>query len=368
MVTLLIKLCEEGGVFRRLTEKGLYLCRNRRRLIPFFVFLLAALVSALGIGNIATTALVAPAALTIAASLGLSPFLMTLMVVGGANAAVMSPISPTGILAAKLVPGVDSWSLFGSCFAFIGSVHLLGFILLGGARWIHHQGQAIKKLDLGHRKAHPESAPSSEPWTPQQRGALAVLGCFFVLNLVLGLSSLRDIGLLAAGCVVLGVVLRISPLALALRRVPWNFLAFICTITFVLNVVEKTFGFQMVKDLAAEAHSGTVLVFVVSFLAALLSVFSSSSGVVMPLFLPMIPSLLVGNEVIGVAWMLTMIVVSSHLVDCSPFSSLGALAIGSIKDDKKASHVLFRQLIVWGLAMVPVAAGLSTLLHLVMYP
>jgi len=66
--------------------------------------------------------------------------------------------------------------------------------------------------------------------------------------------------------------------------------------------------------------------------------------------------------------MLTMIVVSSHLVDCSPFSSLGALAIGSIKDDKKASHVLFRQLIVWGLAMVPVAAGLSTLLHLVMYP
>jgi di/tricarboxylate transporter len=366
-VTLLIKLSEGSGVFKRLTDLGLHLCRRRRRLIPFFIFALTALVSALGIGNIATTALVAPAALSIASSLSLSPFLMTLMVVGGANAAVMSPISPTGILAAKLVPGTDTWSLFASCLVLIGSVHLLGFFVLGGGKWIRDQGLLLRLHQAAPQSRGRETAPQADPWTGAQRRALGVLGCFFSLNLLLGLSSLREIGFLAFGCVGLGLVLRISSLGFALKRVPWTFLAFICTITTLLNLVEKLVGFQVVTDLASQAHSGTVLVVVVSFLAALLSVFSSSSGVVMPLFLPMIPALLVGNEVIGSAWMLTMIVVASHLVDCSPFSSLGALAIGSIKDDKNASQLLFRQLIAWGLAMVPVAAGLAALLHLLAF-
>jgi di/tricarboxylate transporter len=366
-VTLLIKFSEGSGVFKRLTDLGLHLCRRRRRLIPFFIFILTAFVSALGIGNIATTALVAPAALSIASSLALSPFLMTLMVVGGANAAVMSPISPTGILAAKLVPGTDTWSLFASCLLLIGSVHLLGFFVLGGVKWIRDQGRLLRLHQSTPLSGPLDQASHAEPWTISQKRALAVLGCFFTLNLVLGLSSLREIGFLAFGCVGLGLVLKISSLGFALRRVPWTFLAFICTITTILNLIEKLVGFQFVTDLASQAHTGTVLVVVVSFLAALLSVFSSSSGVVMPLFLPMIPALLVGNEQIGSSWMLSMIVVSSHLVDCSPFSSLGALAIGSIKDDKTASHRLFRQLIVWGLAMVPVAAALSALLHLLAF-
>jgi di/tricarboxylate transporter len=366
-VTLLIKLSEGSGVFMRLTDLGLHLCRRRRRLIPFLIFVLTALLSALGIGNIATTALVAPAALSIASSLSLSPFLMTLMVVGGANAAVMSPISPTGILAAKLVPGTDIWSLFWSCLILIGSVHLTGFFLLGGTKWIRDQGRILRAHQTEPVDRVHASAPLAESWTMAERCALGVLGCFFTLNLVLGLSSLREISYLAFGCVGLGLVLRISIFGLALKRVPWSFLALICTITTTLNLVEKLVGFQIVTDLASQAHSGTVLVVMVSFIAAFLSVFSSSSGVVMPLFLPMIPALLVGNELIGSAWMLTMIVVASHLVDCSPFSSLGALAIGSIKDNKRASHLLFRQLIAWGLAMVPVAAGLSALLHLFIF-
>src|SRR5688572_10858164 len=63
-VTLLIKLSEENGCFEKLTSAGIRLCRGHHKALPFLIFILSALLSAVGAGNIATIALVAPAALS----------------------------------------------------------------------------------------------------------------------------------------------------------------------------------------------------------------------------------------------------------------------------------------------------------------
>ncbi|MEO5667436.1 MAG: hypothetical protein ABIR96_05205 [Bdellovibrionota bacterium] len=59
-VTLLIKIAEGNGTFEKLTKLGIRLCQDRLRALPFFVFFLSAIFSASGLGNIATTALLAP--------------------------------------------------------------------------------------------------------------------------------------------------------------------------------------------------------------------------------------------------------------------------------------------------------------------
>jgi len=95
--------------------------------------------STLGPGNIAAVALIAPLAMPIAGKLGISAFLMTLMVANGANAGAFSPFAPTGVIAngliAQLGLAMHPWrqiylpSLLAQSF-----IALMGYLLFGGLR------------------------------------------------------------------------------------------------------------------------------------------------------------------------------------------------------------------------------------------
>lgn len=88
--------------------------------------------------------------------------------------------------------------------------------------------------------------------------------------------------------------------------------------------------------------------------AGALSSISSSSGVVLPLFVPMTPELATLSA--SALVLIATISVSAHLVDCSPFSTLGALCLASAKGAKtEGQESLFPALLMWGLAMIPVA-------------
>ena len=82
--------------------------------------------------------------------------------------------------------------------------------------------------------------------------------------------------------------------------------------------------------------------------------YSSTSGVVLPAFLPMVPGLaaaLPGASPIAIA---TSMNVGGHLVDVSPLSTIGALCLaGATAGDSRA---LFNKLLAWGLSMAVVGA------------
>ena len=91
------------------------------------------------------------------------------------------------------------------------------------------------------------------------------------------------------------------------------------------------------------------------FVTGLISAYSSSSGVVMPMFLPMVPGLikeLGGGDAVS---MISSINVGAHLVDTSPLSTLGALCIACAGEHEDKA-VLFRKLLIWGLSMSAVGA------------
>ena len=90
----------------------------------------------------------------------------------------------------------------------------------------------------------------------------------------------------------------------------------------------------------------------VALATGIVSVYSSTSGVVLPAFLPTIPGLvqrLGGGDPMGIA---SSMVVGGHLVDLSPLSTIGALCIAALPhasaDDTKK---LFNQLLAWGFSM-----------------
>ncbi len=116
-------------------------CRGNVGVMPMMFFLLTFLLSSIGPGNIAATALVAPMAMAVAGQVGVPAFLMAIMVGNGANAGSLSPIAPTGVIVNGVMAdiGLDGFALqtylnnmgahvviaFGAYFVF-GGWRLLG--------------------------------------------------------------------------------------------------------------------------------------------------------------------------------------------------------------------------------------------------
>ncbi len=83
--------------------------------------------------------------------------------------------------------------------------------------------------------------------------------------------------------------------------------------------------------------------------------YSSTSGVVLPAFLPMVPGLiekLGGGDPVALA---SSIIVVGHLTDSSPISTLGALCIASAPATEDRRR-LFNRVMAWGLSMAVVGA------------
>jgi di/tricarboxylate transporter len=129
----------------------------------------------------------------------------------------------------------------------------------------------------------------------------------------------------------------------------------VCGVTVLIGVLEKTQGMALFSDLLAGISSTSTVTGIVALVTGVVSVYSSTSGVVLPAFLPTVPGLverLGGGDALGIA---SSMIVGGHLVDLSPLSTIGALCIAALpagEDPRK----LFNQLLAWGLSMTIVGA------------
>ena len=98
-VTLLFAATEANGTLARVAARAVRLARGDARLVPWLLFAIAFIVSAVGPGAVPSVALVAPLAAKVAARMGLAPFIGALFVANGANAGNLSPLSAVGIIA-----------------------------------------------------------------------------------------------------------------------------------------------------------------------------------------------------------------------------------------------------------------------------
>jgi di/tricarboxylate transporter len=138
---------------------------------------------------------------------------------------------------------------------------------------------------------------------------------------------------------------------------PWAVIVMVCGVTVLISLLEKTGGMELFTSLLARLASPASVNGVVAFVTGLVSSWSSTTGVVLPTFLPAVPSLVAkvgGGDPLAVA---LSIDVGGSMVDVSPLSTLGALCVAAVADPVEA-RTLFRQLLIWGLSMSVVGAVL----------
>jgi di/tricarboxylate transporter len=147
----------------------------------------------------------------------------------------------------------------------------------------------------------------------------------------------------------------------AIQLIPWSVILMVCGVTVLTSLLEHTGGLDRFAELVSRVSTPPTAPGVIALLSGILSVYSSTSGVVLPAILPMIPKLIAelgGGDPFRVA---CSAMVAGHLVDSSPLSTIGALCISAapITDNRQR---LFNQMLAWGLAMAVVGAIVCQLL------
>lgn len=371
-VTFMFGMAQTNGTMEKFTAHSLRLCKGNTAIVPLIIYILTTFITTIGPGNIAGTALIAPVAMAIAARVGMPAFLMTLLVVGAANGAAFSPFAPTGIISngiiAKMAPGLGiapdqlsglAWKIHFNSEVAQGFVNIGGFFILGGWAWISKQRGETIDID--------ELAPKPEPLDRNQWITLSMVALLILLVVFPGLPGIK--GTLPKGLtnvlanvgsvafVLSGIMMLLSAgdSKAAVKVMPWSVIMMVCGVTVLVDVMDKSGGLNaLVKVIGSISNPVTVNGWV-ALIDGIISAYSSSSGVVMPMFLPMVPGLI--NQLGGgnpVA-LISSINIGAHLVDTSPLSTLGALCIACAAEHEDKAK-LFRNLMLWGLSMSIVGA------------
>jgi di/tricarboxylate transporter len=316
--------------------------------VPIAFFLLALLLAAIGAGNSAATALIAPAAMATAHRAGIPPFLMMVVDFHGENAGALTPIAPTGVIAAGRardrlgLDGVEA-HFFQDNHADNVVIGLGGYLVFGGWRLFASSSAGPS----------PMVVDPSEAIAFDLRHRLTLGLLCGLLVAVVGFDANVGMTALAAGSVL--VLAGLADEADAIRRMPWGVILMVGGVTVLTSLLEATGGSALFTDLVADISGPRSVTGVIALIAGVVSVYASSSGVVLPAFLPIAAGLAAqtGGDVAAIA---SSIVVGGHLVDASPLSTLGALAVASAHPSADRRR-LFNQGLAWGLSMAVVGAA-----------
>ena len=135
-ITYLFALAQNNGTIDWLVQLAVRAVRGHVAAIPWIMFFIAAVLTSVGAVSPAAVAIIAPIALGFAIQHKISPMLMGLMVIHGAQAGGFSPISiyggiTNGIVAKAGLP-LSAGTTFAASFFVNLAVAALLFVLLGG--------------------------------------------------------------------------------------------------------------------------------------------------------------------------------------------------------------------------------------------
>ena len=363
-VTLLFAQAQANGTLDRIAHKAVQYCRGNVGVMPIMFFFLAFVLASIGPGNIASTALVAPMAMAVAGQVRIPAFLMAIMVGNGANAGSLSPIAPTGVIVNGVMAdiglgGFETLTYLNNMMAHT-VIAFLAYFLLGGWRLLgrYHAGALVLPGSDGSDDSagDPTSGFNTTHWI-----TIGVIG-----TLLAGVIFLDvNVGLGAFAAAIVLSLLKAGDEMEAVKVMPWRVIMMVCGVTVLISVLDETGGLDLFTQLLASLSTPESVTAIVAFSTGFISIYSSTSGVVLPAFLPTAPGLaaqLGGVEPLAIASSMN---VGAHLVDVSALSTLGALCMAAAPPQED-SRRLFNQLMAWGLSMTVVGAGVCYLLFTVL--
>ena len=387
-ITFLFAIAQNNGTIDWLVRLAVKGVRGRIAAIPWIMFGISAVLTSVGAVSPGAVAIIAPVALGFALKYSISPLLMGLMVIHGAQAGGFSPISIYGGITNRIVARaglpLSEITTFLASFGVNLAVAVLLFLALGGRKLLQARAETPAAVHVPHVQiAVPQTGPQifgdseaealseeialetgqkpnrsiterpvEEPETPE--------GGLYQIVTLLGLVALAVLVLafnLDIGFVAITIGLGLSLIAPTLQKramgqVAWPEIMLITGVSTYVVVLEKMGTISYVGDSVAGLASPLLAALLLCFIGAVVSAFASSTAVLGSLIPLAVPFLQAGTGVSPIGFIAAM-AVSSTIVDVSPFSTNGALVLANAQGvDREA---FFRKLMAYG-AIVTVVA------------
>jgi di/tricarboxylate transporter len=353
-VTLLFTQAESNGTLARVADRAQQLCGGNVGMLPPMFFLLALAIGTAGPGNIAVAGLTAPLAMAAAHRAEISPFLMAIMVGHGAIACTLSPLTAAGVVAETILSdmglGGHQWPIYTYNAVANAAVAFSGYLIFGGWKLLRKRSvDPVSCLSaITPRPALPSLRFEGRHWI-----TLLVIGAL-VVAVVVGKAH---IGMAAFAGATMISLLRLSDEREVFQRMPWSIIVMVCGVSLLASLLDKTGGTRRFAELIDAVSTPATATGVLAFGTGIVSVYSSTTGVVLPAFLPLVKSLVElqpGTDPLSLA---LSVLVGGNLVDMSPLSTIGALCLAASPAGVDR-RTLFNQFIAWGFALAVVGATL----------
>ncbi|MDX3658799.1 SLC13 family permease [Streptomyces sp. ID05-26A] len=388
-VTFLFAIARANGTTDWLVHMAIRLVGGRIALMPWVMFAITGVLTAIGAVSPAAVAIVAPIAMGFAAKYKINPLLMGVMVVHGAQAGGFSPISIYGTIVNGIVdkeglPG-NEIVLFLASLVVNLLIAVVVFVVLGGMKLARQPLTTAELIRAGGGDATRAEGSTGggnggdvagaggstgdgatgggvtgggDPAEPEERITLTAprlatligLAALVVAALVFDL----DVGLAAITVAVLLSVVWPETSKQAINQITWPTVLLICGILTYVAVLQTMGTIKWAGDSVAGVGAPLLAALLICYIGAIVSAFASSVGIMGALIPLAVPFLLQGE--VSAIGLIAALAVSATVVDVSPFSTNGALVLAGAQDVDRDKF--FKQLMVYGGIMVAAAPPL----------
>jgi di/tricarboxylate transporter len=350
-VTYLFGIAASNGTVERIVDGTVRLVGDRRRLIPWMVFGVAAAPAMAGAIGSAGVAMLAPLAMRLAERCELDRRMIGLMVVHGAAAGNFSPLNVLGaiVLQAMQARGLD----MSAQVLFVGNLIyniVLGLIIVAvfGRRRVPATGTVVRQGAF-------EGAPR-DGLTAAQISTIAALLAVAIAALMFGLA----IGPAAFTAAILLQLVFPRSGSGAEKHIAWGVVLLVCGVVTYVGALQRYGTVDAAGTWIAALGNVHVVGLLLCYVGAITSAFASSAGILSALIPLAIPFIAQGS--VGPTGMVVAMAVSATVVDATPFSTVGALAVANASEGERQR--VYQGMLRWGAAMVVTAPLVTWLIFI----
>jgi di/tricarboxylate transporter len=376
-VTYLFALAKNNGTVDWMVHGAVRAVGGRVALVPWAMFLVCAAVTAMGAVSPAAVAIVAPVAMGFAIRYQIHPVMMGMMVVQGATAGSFSPIGifgsiTNGVVDANDLPGNQA-VLFVTTFLAATLIAVVTYLAFGGRQLLARGRETaavgamgIEAEQVAHYATHsaghstPHSAVEARRSTrrddaaddvtrlnPQR--ALTLVGMVALMVGALGFEL--DVGFTALTIAVALTLAFPASAKGAVEKISWGTVLLIGGIVTYVTLLQNQGVVDWLGDGVAGVGAPLVAAVLICLIGAVVSAFASTTGIIGALIPLAVPFLL--TDQVSAIGLIAALAISSSVVDCSPFSTNGALVVANADPDQR--EMVFKRLMQWGMSIVLVA-------------
>ena len=354
-VSLFYNIAAINGTLEKMSGSLLYACRKFPGLLPYALLAVAVILSVMGATYFTVLAFLAPITLLICEESRMDKLTGAIAINAGALAGGNFPTSNLGVVFRGLadtayeanpdLTAIDTFKAEMLIFLFAIAFSL---ILVTVVRFGFKSNRNIGK---GVEFKKPE------PFTKDQKTTLTLMIAMMVLVLVFPLLKLFmpanetvsmlagriDVGLVAIIFAVIGLLLKLAPQKEAIARIPWNTIIMIAGAGMLIAVAVQAGTIEALSNWIGSNVPTFLVPIAFSIVGAIMSFFSSTTGVVAPALFPLIPGLASSTGLSATA-LFACTVLGAQSSAISPFSSGGSLIMGSCGDEEERNTLFTRLL------------------------